>query len=124
MATIKEIQLPSGKTFFIEVKETDLHSSKTTHETQQFAPMMPEGAEATGIGEHVEALTEKVEAVTEPITAALEYVHQAFDDHVHAPDELTIEFCIGLRGKAALPVILSGETEAAFKVTARWENKK
>ncbi|MCP4696475.1 MAG: hypothetical protein GY862_06470 [Gammaproteobacteria bacterium] len=126
---IKEIKLSNGHSFFVEVEDADqmFDVPKANAEGASQAPIMPDGAEGTSMmsdaADKVKSFFgEKVNAVTGRISAALEYVHQEFDEN--QPDELTIELSVALKGKSAIPVILSGETSSALKITAKWTKPK
>ena len=40
-----------------------------------------------------------------------------------APESCDVEFSLGFKAGAKIPVLLSGEANAALKVTLRWKNK-
>ncbi len=129
MPVIKEVKLANGRSFFIEVEDAHLDTDTALPDTKPDAraPIMPHGAEPTSIisdtiSGATTALGDQVDAITGRISAALEYIQQEFEEN--PPDELVIELSVALKGKGAIPVILSGETSAAFKVTAKWVQPK
>ena len=53
----------------------------------------------------------------------MKYIINGFSS-VPYPDELTVEFCIALKGKAVIPVVVSQSTESIFKISAKWNKKR
>ncbi len=99
MNKIKEIQLSDGSSIFVEMEEADL----------------PEGVkETSGKADAMELLEDTLCVVAETVRDGIREAE---------PDEWTLELNIGFKGKAnPVPVILSGESKAAIKVTAKWFN--
>jgi hypothetical protein len=59
-----------------------------------------------------EDIREHLEAVSRPVVAAMRAVQ---------PDSCTVEFSLGIKGTTKVPVVLSGEANAAFKVSLTWK---
>jgi hypothetical protein len=66
------------------------------------------------IATSLDELEGSLAAISGAVAKALERV---------APDEWSVEFGIGFKGTAGLPVIVSGETTANLKVTMSWRRR-
>ncbi|MCP4109635.1 MAG: hypothetical protein GY749_29630, partial [Desulfobacteraceae bacterium] len=112
MNKIKEIQLADGSSIFVEMEEADLPESVQGKQADD----LPEGAEETSAAEKV---YDAMQLLKKTLSSAAETVHEGIQKA--EPDEWTLELNIGFKGKAnPVPVILSGESNAAIKVTAKW----
>ncbi len=115
MSQIKEIVLADGSSVYVEMQEIDLA------EVSGFKPKMPnlpDGAEQTG------AVTDKVIDTMHVLKNTLQTTVGTVYDGIkkHQPDEWSVELNIGFKGKTSpIPVLLSGESEVAMKVTATWK---
>jgi hypothetical protein len=99
---------------YVEMEEADLA------EISGFKPAMglPEGAEPTGAG--VDKAIDTLQVLKHTLDSAISIVYEGIK--THQPDEWTLELNIGFKGKAQpIPVILSGESEVAMKVIAKWK---
>ena len=113
MSQIKEIQTPDG-VIYVEMQEAELPE---TLGLQPKMPGLPDGAEFTS------ALTEKaidtMRTLKNTLQSTIGSVHEGIKKH--SPNEWTLELSIGFKGKTnPIPVIVSGETDVALKVTAKW----
>lgn len=109
MEKIKKIRLPDGQFFYIEVKEPEMAINPRD---------LPASDELPNIRTIRENTADTVNATTGTIAAAIHFIFSEL--YENPPDELTLEFCIDFQGKAAIPVILLGDSKAAFKITATW----
>lgn len=72
-------------------------------------------APATQIAEMaLEDLQGRLESVSRAVIAAMKSVQ---------PESCTVEFNLGIKGTSKIPIILSGEASAAFKVTLTWKKE-
>lgn len=120
MSELGIIKLKNGQRLFIEVEELQGEEQQrliTERGANRRLADLPPGAEPTGVMEDViDALGQMRENIR---TLATE-VHQAFQEN--KPQEWTLEFSIGFKGKAnPIPFIVQGEANAALKVTATWK---
>lgn len=110
MNTIKKICLPNGGYFYVEVEETaQLPVSPAQSD-------LPRGAEPTHFAE---AIVDTVDAVQGSIAHAVQFIVNEFAEN--KPDTLEVELSVGFKGKAAIPVILSGESNMGLKIKAIWQ---
>lgn len=63
-----------------------------------------------------------VENLLAPLGELVEVVFEKLKSSAKTPSKVTLELGASLKGKSTL-VIVSGESEASFKVTLSWENK-
>lgn len=59
-------------------------------------------------------LQAQLEAVSRPVIDAMKTVQ---------PDSCTLEFSLGIKGTAKIPIIVSAESNAAFKVSITWKRE-
>jgi len=110
MKTIKKICLPNGGYFYVEVEEAaQLPTSPAQSD-------LPRGAEPTSFAE---AIVDTVDAVQGSIAHAVQFIVNEFAEN--KPDALEVELSVGFKGKAAIPVILSGESNMGLKIKAIWQ---
>ena len=109
MNTIKKICLPNGGYFYVEVLEGDSLPQSPVQSD------LPSGAEPTGFGD---AIIETVDAIQGRIADAMQFIVDEFAEN--QPDTLEVELAIGFKGKAAIPVILTGEANTSLKIKAIW----
>ena len=64
-------------------------------------------------------MVETFERMKDNISQITEQVKEALS--AHQPEEWGVEFNIGFKAKGGIPVIASGEANAALKVTAKWK---
>ena len=110
MNIIKKIILPTGGYFYVEVPE-QAHLSQGPTQSD-----LPRGAEATGFSDVV---VETVEAVQGKIANAVQFIVNEFAEN--QPEILEVELAIAFKGKAAIPVILTGESNMGLKIKAIWK---
>ncbi len=112
MNKIKGIQLSDGSSIYVEMEEADLPESIQGEQADD----LPEGAEETSTAGKV---YDAMQLLKNTLSSAAETVHEGIQKA--EPDEWTMELNIGFKGKAnPVPVILSGESNVAIKVTAKW----
>lgn len=77
---------------------------------------LPEDAELTSTpGDMVESFLQ----LKDNISVITEQVRQALAEH--QPEEWGVEFSVGFKGKAGIPIIAQGEANGALKITAKWK---
>ena len=110
MNTIKKIRLPDGGCFYVEVLEEErLPQSPAQND-------LPSGAEPTGFGD---TIIETVDAIQGSIAHAMQFIVDEFAEK--QPDALEVELAVAFKGKAAIPVILTGESNLGLKIKAIWK---
>lgn len=109
MGKIKKIRLPDGQFFYVEVREPEMAINLRD---------LPASDEPPNIRTIRENTADTVNAATGTIAAAVSFIFNEL--YENPPDELVLEFCIDFQGKSAIPIILMGDTKAAFKITATW----
>ncbi|MCP4352517.1 MAG: hypothetical protein GY795_44225 [Desulfobacterales bacterium] len=113
MSQIKEIELSDGTSIFVEAEEVSLPESTKGKPAKD----LPPGAEQTGA---TEKIIDTMKVLKNTIRTAADTVHDGIREC--KPDEWTLELNIGFKGKTSpIPVILSGESQVAMKVTAKWK---
>lgn len=120
MGQIKAIRLGTG-ILYVEMDEVETDPVEFTvpqnpeAETSDYQDT-PEGAKRVGFQKNIQ---ESVASLRSSIQALASDVAEAFEKA--APDEWSLEFNIGFKGKATpIPVLLGGEAESALKITATW----
>ena len=112
MNKIKEIQLADGSSVFVEMEEADLPGSTQAGQADDLS----EGAEKTNADKKIKNAMQMLENT---LSVAADTVYEGI--RKAEPKEWTLELNIGFKGKAnPVPVILSSESNAAIKVTAKW----
>jgi hypothetical protein len=114
MSQVKEILLPDGSCIYVEMEEAEIA------EVSGFKPGtgLPEGAEQTGAV--VDKVVDTMQVLKDTLHSMISTVYEGIKKH--QPDEWILELSIGFKGKTnPIPVILSGESEVAMKVTAKWK---
>jgi hypothetical protein len=113
MKKVKKIQLQEGVYIYVEMEEKDTSFSDSTMPEMD----LPEGVELTSASKKLE---QTAELLKNAIRGTAEIVNEGIQKT--RPYEWGLELNIGFKGKAnAIPVILSGETDANIKVTAKWK---
>ena len=115
--SIQSIELKEGAQLLIEVEEVELPKIGTGNGS---IPNLPPGAEEIGF-------SDKVHDIKELLRQNLSGIFETVAESVKAkqPDEWGVEVNIGFKGKTnPVPVILSGEANAAIKVHAKWTKEK
>lgn len=77
---------------------------------------LPEGAELTSTPSD---MVESFLQLKDNISVITEQVRQALAEH--QPEEWGVEFSVGFKGKAGIPIIAQGEANGALKITAKWK---
>lgn len=77
---------------------------------------LPGGAELTSTQSD---MVESFLQLKDNISVITEQVKQALADH--QPEEWGVEFSVGFKGKAGIPIIAQGEANGALKITAKWK---
>ena len=114
MGEVREVRLKDGSSFYVEMEISDISGTAVTPVND-----LPEGAEPTST---VEQLKDTMELVKNTLKSIANIVHEGMQ--LTKPDQWALEINIGFKGKAnPIPVILSGESSAAIKVTAKWSKK-
>ena len=111
MNTIKRIRLPDGGFFYVEVQPEE-DGLPTLPEQSD----LPSGAEPTGFND---VIVETVDAVQGSIAHAVQFIVNEFAEN--QPAALEVELSIAFKGKAAIPVILTGESNMGLKIKAIWK---
>ncbi len=115
--TIQSIELKEGCQLLVEVEEVELPKTGTGNES---IPNLPLGAEEIGFSDKVQDITD---LLRQNLSGIFETVAESVKEK--QPDEWGVEVNIGFKGKAnPVPVILSGEANAAIKVHAKWTKYK
>ncbi|MCI5217834.1 MAG: hypothetical protein D3914_01240 [Candidatus Electrothrix sp. LOE2] len=115
--SIQSIALKEGGQLLIEVEDIELPGTVTGNES---IPNLPPGAEEIGFNDKVRDITDllrqNLSGIFETVAESVKTKH---------PDEWGVEVNIGFKGKTnPVPVILSGEANAAIKVHAKWTKDK
>jgi len=113
MGEIKRIDLSSGGAIFIEIENVAV----PLPEPAVGRSNLPTGAEPCGA-------TEKVMDTLESLKGTLSSICDTVHDSMKAnqPDEWGVELNIGFKGTVSpIPVIVSGESNVAIKVHAKWK---
>ena len=114
MVKIKGIKLDDETVIYVEMDEADLPKSVTS----ATADDLPEGAEpvrAKGRAKNA------IEILKGMLVGTANALHEGIKKT--KPDEWNLEMNIGFKGKVnPIPVILSGESNVAMKVTLKWKN--
>ncbi|MGH8581567.1 MAG: CU044_2847 family protein [Gammaproteobacteria bacterium] len=122
MSELGIIELEGGQRLFIEVEalpdeEQRRLAASIPQGTRGHPADLPPGAEPTGVREEI---IDALGQMRENIRTLAGEVHQALQEH--KPQEWSLEFSIGFKGKAnPIPFIVQGEAHAALKVTATWK---
>ncbi|MCI5179519.1 MAG: hypothetical protein D3911_09430 [Candidatus Electrothrix sp. AW3_4] len=115
--SIQSIELKEGAQLLIEVEEVELPKTRKGSDS---IPNLPPGTEEIGFND-------KVQDIKELLRQNLSGIFETVAESVKAkqPDEWGVEVNIGFKGKSnPVPVILSGEANAAIKVHAKWVKDK
>jgi len=108
MKKLVEFPLENGKTFVVEIEETD-----PTGGTVRVARP----------GEIVEKATETFENVLEKISPVTTTIIKQFQNMTSTPDEIEVEFGLSLNAKIGA-IIASAGGSAHFNITLRWTRKE
>lgn len=113
---VEGIALEDGTMIYVEVEDTALSKSLVRKGNVD----LPEGAELTSTAtKTIDAL----KALKGMLGGVFDSVHEAIRER--SPDEWSVELNIGFKGKVdAIPVIVSGESNASIKVLAKWVKPK
>lgn len=105
---------------YVEMEEVDIEalSHSGTRNTSEFEDI-PEDARPVGFKEvfqnGIVTLRSSINLLAEDVADSLEKA---------APHEWSLEFSIGFKGKVnPVPVLVSGESNASLKVTAKWKRE-
>lgn len=102
--------------FLVEVRDTS--------EPELLAPTAAEIAArppTTKVGGDLnQRLQESYADAKDTIQSVCNYVFNAFDE-ANRPDELKLKFGITVGGKAGIPYVTEGKTEAALQIEAVWK---
>lgn len=110
---IKEVLLPDGGYVYIEMEETEIPEIVKNHS----APDAPKGSEQVS---PVNDIIDTVQVLKNTLQGIVNTVHDGIKKN--QPDEWTLELNIGFKGKVnPIPVLLSGESNAALKLSATWK---
>lgn len=113
---IEGLKLEDGTTIYVEVEETTLSESLI----QQNEVDLPEGAELTSAASKA---LDAMKALKGMLAGVFEMIHEAIQEK--SPDEWGIELNIAFKGRIdVIPVIVSGESNASIKVSAKWVKPK
>jgi hypothetical protein len=116
MGVVRELVSPQGHRFWVET-DPDVEIAAPAQTAGQAGDLM-HGAEKTSVGG---ALKDAAASLIETIEGAAEIVREALSKA--APVEVTLEISIGFKGKVDLvPVIVSGSSEGAMKIIAKWKS--
>lgn len=117
--SVQPIVLKEGCQLLVEVEEVELSPDLTMGE---LAPYLPPGTEEICFGKG-ERFQKIADLLRQNLTGVFETVAEAVKEK--QPDEWGVEVSIGFKGKSnPIPVILSGEANAAIKVHAKWTKDK
>ena len=119
MGELRKLNLGNGKTIYIEVDDAEADFEEIgTAKQQDGIPDLPEGAELTGAKAK---LDEAAAVIQSNIDAVASMVYDSLE--AYKPDEWGVELHFAFKGKAGLPVLVSGEVEGGIKVSAKWTRK-
>ena len=116
--SIQPIELKGGGQLLVEVEEAELPKAMTAG--KEAIPNLPPGAEEIGFSDKFQDIAAMLR---QNLTGIFETVAESVKEK--QPDEWGVEVNIGFKGKTnPIPVILSGEANAAIKVHAKWVKKE
>jgi hypothetical protein len=98
----------SDLTFVVQVEPMVGAGVSPQSNPEEFATVTPAA---------LDRVRELIEQVAERLAATV------FQDTL-SPEELTVEFGIGLKGDARIPFLAKAGVEANFKVTAKWHRRE
>jgi hypothetical protein len=111
MSEIRPIQLETGF-LYVEMHEVDLPSETNIEDSSLDANLI---GHRDRLDDGAATLRSTIDALAADVASALNKA---------APTEWTLEFRIGFKGKnIPIPVLLSGEENAALKLTATWKRR-
>lgn len=112
MSGIVAFRLESGEEVYLEAVE----------EPEDGGELLEAGVEAGVTEEVVRKASETLEAALSKVKPAARAVVEAFRE-LNEPDEIGLEF--GIQFKTSVEAfVLSGEANAAFKLSLKWKNHK
>lgn len=126
MSSVQPFTLINGDIVFVEVDDSTQSEESIAEFSKSLSSAppsdslgLPEGAEFTSTSDDL-IIGGKLlqESILNMATTANDSLKKL------APDEWSIELHYGFKGKAAIPVILSGENQGGIKVTAKWVKKQ
>jgi hypothetical protein len=115
MSQIVRIHVNDELSFLVETEDEELNIEDPQGEEQSLS--LPPGAVPTG------AIRDKIEDLKHTVTSAVSCIREGFPSEIQ-PDELTLEFNIGLKGSIGIPVILTQSAGATFKIIAKWKGNE
>jgi len=108
---IKEIEFDGG-IIFVEMEEVDMPEIVKSSDSLQHIP-------GTDLVSAVDDTIDALESLKTTIKAVINTAYEGLKDN--APTEWGLELNIAFKGKVSpVPVIVSGESEVAVKVHAKW----
>jgi Trypsin-co-occurring domain 1 len=120
MTTLRKITLDDGSSIVVEVE--DVHSDQeekllaTLAKGKNVDLGLPESAEPVGAADKV---LDTVKSLESTLRSVVKIIHESLKES--SPNEWGVELSIGFKGTTTIiPVIVSGEANAAFKVNAKW----
>ncbi|MCI5223535.1 MAG: hypothetical protein D3924_12905 [Candidatus Electrothrix sp. AR4] len=119
--SIQSIELKDGGQLLVEVEEAELPQAMITG--RESISNLPPGTEEIGFKDKAKELGDKIKDVNEILRQSLSSIFETVAESVKEkqPDKWGVEVNIGFKGKTnPVPVILSGEANAAIKVHAKW----
>ncbi len=116
MSKVEIIQLPNGQQLRVEVDDASELPRPAAGTAP--APGLPAGAEPTG---PIDDAIDSIKELRGSIAGLADVVYQSLAEN--PPDEWSLELNFGFKGKAAIPVLLSGEANSGLKLTAKWKRR-
>jgi len=115
VSEITTIQLDNGHRLYVEAESVELPRVASSADS---AHGLPAGAEPTGpVDDAIDSLKE----LRGSIAGLADAVYDSLAEN--PPDEWSLELSFGFKGKAAIPVLLSGEANSGLKLTAKWKRR-
>ena len=111
MAEIIEFKLASGESVYMEAEAGEGHEGP-----------LPAGRGADIFRGAGQAASKTFEAALEGVKPAARALMEAFKD-LNEPDELGLEFGVQFKGEVDA-FVLTGEANAAVKISLKWKNSK
>ena len=124
MNTIKQVQLATG-TLYVEIDDVEIDESSVPsgipdmpQDSNEFEDT-PSGAQRIGFQDNMRTAVDTLRATIDTLASDVAHALERAQ-----PNEWTVEFNIGFKGKTQpIPVVLSGEANAVLKVKASWQRQ-
>lgn len=87
--------------------------------------VVPQGARPAGVRAGIAASPQLAKLGLDQLEQQLGSVSRTMVNAMKLaqPDSCTVEFSLGVKGGSKIPIILSGEASAAFKVSLTWKKE-